>query len=84
VQFLDGSNTKQFYDEITGMHGNVFSVADGEVIRALIGSALSTCRNGALGTFERERSQILYHILFVPKGFNTQEPAFRRRSLWGG
>jgi hypothetical protein len=23
-------------------------------------------------------------FLFVPKGFNTQEPAFRRGSLWGG
>jgi AraC-like DNA-binding protein len=60
---LDGSNTKQFYNEITGMHGNLVSVADGDVMRALIGSALSTCRNATMGVFEIERSQILYRIL---------------------
>jgi AraC-like DNA-binding protein len=56
---LDGSNTRQFYDEINKTRGTVFSVEKSEILHTLIETAITTSYSSS----EIERSQFLYRIL---------------------
>jgi AraC-like DNA-binding protein len=56
---LDGSNTKQFYNEIIKTRGVVFSVEKSDILYTLIETAIMTTYTSS----EIERSQLLYRIL---------------------
>jgi AraC-like DNA-binding protein len=75
---LDGSNIRQFYEEITRTHGHIFYAANKEVLHPLMESIIAAGRSGGAGAMEADRSRLVYNVLcelLVPTMAETSEKA---------